>query len=143
MRKHPPIIDWVFRSGGKTRLIGFGAARKREIVRMVEVYCHPGEIPIADAMLVWTRGERVGVVPHPDTMGLSDQFQSSVGACFAYWRGLDARGQKLQLMIEAWHVAAFYDIPAHALHEAMLCIPEYREMLASDCLPDRFRHERD
>ncbi|MFC0304410.1 hypothetical protein ACFSTI_29375 [Rhizorhabdus histidinilytica] len=56
---------------------------------------------------------------------------------------MDDRGQKLQLMIEAWHVTAFHDIPSEKVHEALLVIPEYRSMLADDCLPDQYRHERE
>lgn len=107
------------------------------------VYRHPQDIPIENAMLVWTRGENVGVVPHPDTNGLSDPFRSSVGACFADWRKLDQRGQQRQLLIEAWQIATFYQIPPQAVHQAMLSIPEYRTMLAQDCLPKEFWHERE
>lgn len=100
------------------------------------------DIEIENAMLVWTRGEKVAVVRHPDRAGLSDGYQSSVGACFMNWRGLGTQGQKLQLMIDAWHIAAFYDIPADQVHEALLVIPEYRSMLADDCLPKAYRGER-
>lgn len=109
----------------------------------MEIYRHPHDVPLDNAMLVWTRGERVGVVPHPDSKGLSKRFQSSVLACFAYWDRIDAIGRKLMLMTEAWHLAAFDNIPAPAVHEALLCIPEYRAMLADDSLPDEFQHERD
>ncbi len=101
------------------------------------------DIPINDAMLCWTRGEGVKVVLHPDTRGESDAYRSSVGACFGDWRKKDRTGQRLQLMIDAWHIAAFYEIPAERVHQALLVIPEYRDMLADDCLPREFRHERD
>jgi hypothetical protein len=109
----------------------------------VQVYRYPHDVPLEHAMLVWTRGEKVGVVPHPDKRGLSDGFRSSVGACFAEWGALDDRGRRLQLLIDAWHTSVFYDIPSEAIHQALLCIPEYRDMLADDCLPKEFRHERD
>lgn len=108
----------------------------------IEVYQHPSDIALKDAMLVWTRGERVGVVPHPDTKRISRGFQSSVGACFTEWDAYDDNGRRLQLMIDAWHVSAFYDIPSTAVHEALLPIPEYRSMLALDCLPKKYHHER-
>lgn len=110
----------------------------------VQVYRHPTDVPLIHTMLVWTKGGRVGVVPHPDRKRLSAAFQSSVGACFVQdWPRLDDRGRRLQLLIDAWHTSAFYDIPSQAVHEAMLCIPEYRNMLAVDCLPAQYRHERD
>lgn len=101
------------------------------------------DIPINDAMLCWTRGDSVKVVLHPDKRGESGAYRSSVGACFTDWRKKDLRGQKLQLMIDAWHVTAFSDIPSERVHEALLVIPEYRDMLADDCLPKQFQHERD
>lgn len=109
----------------------------------VQVLRYPSDIPLECAMLVWSAGEKVGVVPHPDERGLSDGFRSSVGACFANWREKSAAQRRAQLMVDAWHVAAFYDIPAQAVHDALLCIPEYRDMLADDCLPEAYRHERD
>jgi hypothetical protein len=109
----------------------------------VEVYRHAGDVALSDAMLVWTRGVRVGVVPHPDYKDRSQHFRSSVGACFAGWRDMDERGRLLQFMIDLWHVSAFYDIPAAAAHQAALVIPEYRDTLARDCLPEEYQHERD
>lgn len=108
----------------------------------IEVYRHPTDIPLARAMLVWTRGERVGVVPHPDRQ-LSAGFQSSVGACFASWREMDDQERLLQFLIDIWHVAAFYGIPAAAVNEAAMSVPEYRDTLADDVLPKAYRHERD
>lgn len=109
----------------------------------VQVFRFPRDVPLENAMLVWTRGEKVGVVPHPHTKHLSADFTSSVGACFASWDNLDDTGRRLQLMLDAWHTSAFYDIPSEDVHEALLCIPEYRAMLADDCLPERYHHERE
>lgn len=106
------------------------------------------DIPLNDAMLCWNhgfRGNKPGfkVVRHPDRKGQSDPYQSSVGACFSDWRKKDERGQRLQLMIDAWHIAAFYDVPVELVRDGLLVIPEYRDMLADDCLPEQFRHERE
>lgn len=109
----------------------------------VQVFRYPSDIPLSEAMLVWTAGEKVGVVPHPDRRRLSDDFRSSVGACFSNWREKSERDRRLLIMVEAWHVTAFYDIPSKAVHEALLCIPEYRDMLADDCLPEKYWHERE
>lgn len=105
------------------------------------------DIPLSNAMLCWNNGfhgatPSVAVVRWPDKIGASDAYQLSVGACFTDFRSKDERGQKLQIMIDAWHVAAFYDVPVAMVHEAMLVVPEYRDMLADDCLPSQYRHER-
>ena len=117
---------------------------EKDLKMAVQVYRHPSDIPLLHAMLVWTTGEAVGVVPHPDKRRLSDQFRSSVGACFVQdWPAMSEEARKAQFMIDLWHVAAFYDIPAEAVHEAALSVPEYRDMLATDCLPKQYQDERD
>lgn len=101
------------------------------------------DIGIENAMLCWDSGTgRALVVRHPDRSGLSDEYGTTVGACFRYWSDLDERGRKLQLLIEAWHGVAFGGIPAQSMHKALLVVPEYRSMLADDCLPPAFRGER-
>lgn len=104
------------------------------------------DVPISRALLLWNSGMNDGqpafvVRPlgHPDY----DVYRYQVGACFASWRKLDDRGQRLQLMIDAWHIVAFYDVPIEMVREGLLVIPEYRDMLASDCLPRQFQHERE
>ena len=117
---------------------------EKDLKMAVQVYRHPSDIPLLHAMLVWSTGEAVGVVPHPDERRLSDRFRSSVGACFVKdWPAMSDEARKAQFMVDLWHVAAFYDIPAEAVHEAALSVPEYRDMLASDCLPQQYQHERD
>lgn len=100
-------------------------------------------IPLSEAMLCWSTGGPVKVVEHPDARGLSDAYEKTVGACYAYWRGQSPDRMRLQLLIEAWHLAAFYDVPVQDIHEALLVIPEYRSMLADDYLPRQFASERE
>jgi len=45
-------------------------------------------------------------------------------------------------MVDAWHIVAFYDVPVGLVRDGLLVVPEYRDMLASDCLPPGFQHER-
>lgn len=107
------------------------------------------EVALADALLLWNPGLNgnspafaVRPIGHPDY----DQFSYKVGACFTSWRKMAKENPgalKLKAMIHIWHVVDFYGVPAQMVHEAMLCIPEYRDMLADDCLPVQFRHERD
>jgi hypothetical protein len=101
------------------------------------------DVPIENAMICWNRGGGVLVVEHPDRRHASDGYTGSVGACFSGWKAKGEMGQKLQLMIDAWDIAAFDGVPIDAVHKALLVIPEYRSMLADDCLPREFRHERD
>jgi hypothetical protein len=83
-----------------------------------------------------------GSYPTPTRRG----FQMLIGPPWApaspVGREKDTNGQRLQLMVDAWHAVTFDPVPAQMMHEAMLVIPEYRLMLADDCLPSQFRHER-
>ena len=106
------------------------------------------DIPLAQALLLWDDASvgcpRFMVRPLGHTDYYAYEFQA--GACMRTWQELAERDLdklKLKAMIDIWHVVAFYGVPAQMVHEAMLCIPEYRDMLADDCLPDQFRHERD
>jgi hypothetical protein len=104
------------------------------------------DIPIARALLLWNSGLNGGAPAFAvRPLGHDDyyRYDGQVGACFPSWRERDTAGQKLQLMIEIWHIVAFYEVPVPMVHEGLLSIPEYRDMLASDCLPKRFQHERE
>lgn len=103
------------------------------------------DVPIAVAMLLWnegTKGSTPACVVRP--LGHDDyyQYDTMVGACFSDFRELDTRGQQLQLLIEAWHAVTFHAVPSKMVHQALLVVPEYRSMLANDCLPRQFAAER-
>lgn len=38
-------------------------------------------------------------------------------------------------MVELWHIATFYKVPVEMIHKEMLVVPEYRNILADDCVP--------
>lgn len=103
------------------------------------------DVPLADAMLLWNSGINGGTPAFAvRPLGHDDyyQYDSQVGACFTHVRAMDDRNKRLQLMIDAWHIVAFYDVPVNIVREGLLVIPEYRDMLAQDCLPSQFQHER-
>lgn len=104
------------------------------------------DVPLKDAMLLWNNGlngGRPAFAVRPRGHDDYYKYDGQVGACFANWHKFDETGRKLQLMIDAWHIVAFYDVPVGMVREGLLVIPEYRAMLAEDCLPERFRDERD
>lgn len=106
------------------------------------------DIPLANALLLWNagwKGETPAFAVRPLGHRDYDRFDFQNGACFATWQDMaerDPKGLRLKAMVEIWHVTAFYDVPAKMVHEALLCIPEYRDMLAEDCLPERYRPHR-
>jgi hypothetical protein len=107
------------------------------------------DIPLAKALLLWNSALNGGTpafavrpLGHPDY----DRYQFSNGACFTAWRETAAKPEPALLaraLVELWHVAAFYGVPVEMIHKEMLAVPEYRDMLADDCLPKQFQHERE
>jgi len=97
-------------------------------------------VPLVRAMLCWNadrpnqRGP-VGarVVWYPDRAWQADAYRVSVGACFSEWGGMSDRQRRLQLMLDAWAAVVRDGVPAAAMHEALLAIPEFRAMMSSDC----------
>jgi len=108
------------------------------------------DISIKHALLLWNRpmpGKASEFAVRPIGHDDYDRFDFKVGACFREWKELakadDIIGLKLQLMIEVWHAVTFHGVAVGNVHKALLCIPEYRDMLADDCLPREFRGERE
>lgn len=106
------------------------------------------DIPLSRALLLWDNAASgaprfaVREIGHRDY----DHFRMSGGACYSSWKEMartDPKKLLTQAMIELWHIAAFQGVPIAMIHEAMLAVPEYRDTLASDCLPKQFWHERD
>lgn len=105
------------------------------------------DVPISKALILYTPPRNdmpaafaIRPLGHPDY----DKFAFKVGACFRTWQeDADPERLKLRLLIDVWHAVAFYDIPPKLAHEALLVIPEYRDMLADDCLPKQFWGERE
>jgi hypothetical protein len=107
------------------------------------------DIPLANALLLWNagwKGKTPAFIVRPLGHQDYDHYDFQVGACFREWQekaATDPAGLRLQAMIDIWHIAAFYEVPVSMIAEGMLVVPEYRDMLADDCLPKRFQHERD
>lgn len=107
------------------------------------------DIPLAEALLLYNAGfrdETPAFVVRP--LGHDDyyRYDFQIGACFREWKEIAASGDKDKLLarmfIDIWHIVAFYKVPVELVHEGMLVVPEYRDMLADDCLPKQFQYER-
>lgn len=94
-------------------------------------------IPLADALFLWDSGSEprfaVRERGHPDYC----DYEYKVGAAWAGWSALSADERLTQTLVDIWHVAAFYRVPINLIHEAMLVVPEYRDILANDVLEYR------
>lgn len=106
------------------------------------------DVRLCDALLLWNAGLNaqrpafaVRPLGHPD----ADRYAYRSGACVAEWQEFAQRPEPALLakaMVELWHIVAFSDVPVEMVHAEMLRVPEYRDMLANDCLPQEFLHER-
>lgn len=106
------------------------------------------DIRLCDALLLWNAGldarpPAFAVMPfgHADA-GL---YEYQNGACTGEWQAfaeLPAPALLAKAMVELWHIVVFSNVPATMVHAEMLKVPEYRDMLADDCLPPAFLHER-
>ncbi len=92
------------------------------------------EIPLEDAMILWNsappKGDgRIKVVWHmrEDDSG----FSKSSGACFASWMEGTREDREHYLLHTIWDIAVNFGIPVTRIHEAMLVIPEYRDMIVT------------
>lgn len=104
------------------------------------------DIPLKDALLLWNsglNGGRPAFVVRP--LGHDDyyDYDYQAGACMRSWHASDPEGRKLKFLVQIWHITAFYAVPADIMKEEMLRIPEYRAMLADDCIPAKFLAQRE
>ncbi|NVD43473.1 hypothetical protein [Qipengyuania atrilutea] len=109
------------------------------------------DIPLAKAVFLYKAGfdgeePKFTVRPLGHDDYYSRDYTYSVGACFRRWQETAEGGNNGELLarmfIDIWHAAAFYEVPIQMIHEAMLVVPEYRNMLADDCLPREWQFER-
>lgn len=93
------------------------------------------EIPIEKAMILWNpknEGGGIKVIRNPERSREFRHLHCSAGACYAYWAGMTTEQRKTKLLIEAWHIAVRDGLDPKEIHEALMVVPEYREMLSGD-----------
>lgn len=93
------------------------------------------KIPIEKAMILWnskSEGGGIKVVEHPETNREFRHLHKSGGACYSYWRKMTTEQLKNRLMVEAWDIAVRDGLDPREIHDALMVVPEYREMLSGD-----------
>lgn len=108
------------------------------------------DIPLKDVLLLWKKPDGdapalfdIRPIGHDDYW--NERWDYTGGACNDTWKNCAQKEHPAllaRMFIDLWHIAAFYDVPIALIHEKMLVVPEYRAMLADDCLPKEFQHER-
>lgn len=98
------------------------------------------DVALRDAVILYfptSRGKYLGVDCivrlQRDPIAIGNYFSCDIGANNVEWREeKDIIKLKLKLLMEIWHICTFDGVSSSDMHQALLVIPEYREMLASD-----------
>jgi hypothetical protein len=84
------------------------------------------------ALICWTPGEAVDVVPYPDHHGLGDRHRMTSGACDAKVHGFSQIEAGHFVMSTALAMILADRVPADRVHAALWAIDEYRAALPVD-----------
>lgn len=104
-----------------------------------------GDVPLSHALLLWNSGLDGGTpafAVRPLGHDHYYDYDYQAGACLRRWYEAPPALQREMLFVQIWHITAFYGVPASAMTAELLRIPEYRALLADDCLPPKYRNER-
>jgi len=86
-----------------------------------------------NSMLVWTPDtDKVAVIAWPDHSGESDDYLMSALGCWKDMREMDALNRTIVVLSEALSLIIRDNVPAHAVHNAMLSLEEYQAAIALD-----------
>lgn len=103
----------------------------------------PGDVPLADAMIVWEH-DNSDVRPRIKVVGPGQddrRYAASYGACNADWKYADAVGQLLRLLSRIPEWTLLEGIPPREVHDALWVIPEYRAAVAYQFAIDKERDD--
>lgn len=89
-------------------------------------------VPIRKAMILFDRELSPPVVVVHFGREENREYQSSLGAPFAYWAKAPVLLLCMQLFLEFNTLVVRERIPAQDVHEAFMRIKEYRELIAED-----------
>ena len=93
------------------------------------------DVPLAHAMLCWEpETSSAGIIRHPDECGVSDMYLMSTGACYRQWQSYSETERMLNLLVEALHAIGRDDVSSGAVINALMSVPEFRELCADDML---------
>ena len=93
------------------------------------------DVPLAHAMLCWDPEElQAGVIRHPDERGVSDMYLMTACACHTEWRHFNDTERMLNLLVEALHAIGRDRVGSKAVINALMSVPEFRELCADDML---------
>lgn len=97
------------------------------------------DIDLAEAVICTDKDfNRVAVCHIGQTQAPSLDYPFIFGACFPYWQRAGDAGRVTDLLIEIWHAVAVLGISADVINEALMIIPQYRDIMPPEIVPRKF-----
>lgn len=81
----------------------------------------------------------VAVMAAPDETRQRDRFPHVFGACDPYWSDHGEDALRGELLVQIWHAVTLLGVLPSAIHEALLVLPEYRDLMPIEALPKPYR----
>lgn len=79
-------------------------------------------LTIHNVVIAWNTSGEVIATPHGKTLRA---FEYADGACHAAWDRMCPNGKWAALVMIAWRITTFYNIPAEKVEAALKTIPEW------------------
>src|SRR5687768_12457788 len=104
-----------------------------------------GDIPLAEAQLIWNYEGKKADMPAARVMGIGgkddNDYISSWGACNGDFADADDETKLLMLFRQFHWLVLSGEVKPKALHEALLVIPEYRKHIEPELLPRQYQDD--
>lgn len=81
----------------------------------------------------------VCVLRVPDEARVRDAYPHVFGACDPFWAECGREAQQGELLLQIWHMVALLGMDPVRLHQALVVIPQYRELMPVEALPRPYR----
>jgi hypothetical protein len=65
----------------------------------------------------------------PDSANDRSSFSHVIGACDPYWQEISSEARIGELLVYIWHAVVFLGVSPRVIHETLLVIPEYRDIM--------------
>lgn len=79
------------------------------------------------------------MIAAPDGERQRDRYSHVFGACDPYWSQNCNDTLRGELLVQIWHAVTIQGVSPSAIHEQLLVIPEYRDLMPYETLPKSYR----
>lgn len=98
----------------------------------------PGDVSLSEALIFWEADVEPPV--RVLRLGMDDRrYSNSQGSCTSPWELMSSAWRLTRLLALFHEITVAEKIEPARVHEAFLCIPEYRQAICPDTIPERFQ----